>query len=141
MNLQDSSESIYDLFVKALQKAGLRQTQERFAILRAIIEINVPFQIVFLQKQLLSTKYYVSRGTLYNTLKLMEQIGILEKNFQNGKNFYVLNNQLKNSYVIVNQKEIKEIQLEEEVEQLLISHIENKYNMIIKRMKITFFQD
>jgi Fe2+ or Zn2+ uptake regulation protein len=141
MNLQDSSESIYDLFVKALQKAGLRQTQERFAILRAIIEIKVPFQIVFLQKQLLSTKYYVSRGTLYNTLKLMEQIGILEKNFQNGKNFYVLNNQLKNSYVIVNQKEIKEIQLEEEVEQLLISHIENKYNMIIKRMKITFFQD
>lgn len=141
MNLQDSSESIYDLFVKALQKAGLRQTQERFAILRAIIEIKVPFQIVFLQKQLLSTKYYVSRGTLYNTLKLMEQIGILEKNFQNGKIFYVLNNQLKNSYVIVNQKEIKEIQLEEEVEQLLISHIENKYNMIIKRMKITFFQD
>ena len=141
MNLQDSSESIYDLFVKALQKAGLRQTQERFAILRAIIEIKVPFQIVFLQKQLLSTKYYVSRGTLYNTLKLMEQIGILEKNFQNGKIFYVLNNQLKNSYVIVNQKEIKEIQLEEEVEQFLISHIENKYNMIIKRMKITFFQD
>jgi hypothetical protein len=57
------------------------------------------------------------------------------------KIYYVLNNQLKNSYVIVNQKEIKEIQLEEEVEQLLISHIENKYNMIIKRMKITFFQD
>jgi Fur family transcriptional regulator, ferric uptake regulator len=90
MNLQDSSESIYDLFVKALQKAGLRQTQERFAILRAIIEIKVPFQIVFLQKQLLSTKYYVSRGTLYNTLKLMEQIGILEKNFQNGKNLLCL---------------------------------------------------
>jgi len=141
MKLQDSFDSVYDLFVSALEKNGLRQTQERFAILRAVTEINVPFQINFLQNKLLSTKYYVSRGTLYNTLKLMEHIGILEKNIQNGKIYYNLNHEPKNVYVIVNQNEIKEIQLKNEVEHLLISYVENKYEIKIKKMKITFFQD
>lgn len=141
MKLQDSFDSVYDLFVNALEKNGLRQTQERFAILRAVTEINVPFQINFLQNKLLSTKYYVSRGTLYNTLKLMEHIGILEKNIQNGKIYYNLNHELKNVYIIVNQNKIKEIQLESELEHVLVSYVENKYEIKIKKMKITFFQD
>ena len=141
MKLQDSFDSVYDLFVNALEKNGLRQTQERFAILRAVTEINVPFQINFLQNKLLSTKYYVSRGTLYNTLKLMELVGILEKNIQNGKIYYNLNHELKNVYIIVNQNKIKEIQLESELEHVLVSYVENKYEIKIKKMKITFFQD
>lgn len=141
MKLQDSFDSVYDLFVSALEKNGLRQTQERFAILKAVTELNVPFQIKILQNKLLSTKYYVSRGTLYNTLKLMEQIGVLEKNIQNGKIYYNLNHEPKNVYVIVNQNEIKEIQLESELEHVLVSYVENKYEIKIKKMKITFFQD
>ncbi len=141
MKLQDSFDSVYDLFVNALEKNGLRQTQERFAILRAVTEINVPFQINFLQNKLLSTKYYVSRGTLYNTLKLMELVGILEKNIQNGKIYYNLNHEQKNVYIIVNQNKIKEIQLESELEHVLVSYVENKYEIKIKKMKITFFQD
>jgi len=133
MKLQDSFDSVYDLFVNALEKNGLRQTQERFAILRAVTEINVPFQINFLQNKLLSTKYYVSRGTLYNTLKLMEHIGILEKNIQNGKIYYNLNHELKNVYIIVNQNKIKEIQLESELEHVLVSYVENKYEIKIRR--------
>lgn len=43
MNAEDSSEIIFEQFVKALQIHGYRQTQERFAILRAIIGIKAPF--------------------------------------------------------------------------------------------------
>lgn len=140
MKPQESSEIVFEQFVKALQLHGYRQTQERFAILRAIIEIKAPFQINLLQKQLVSSKYYVSRGTLYNTLKMMEEIAIVDKFFQKGKCYYELNKEHSNSYMIVNQHEVRVIQLEEELEQFLISHVQKKYNLLIKKMKITFFQ-
>lgn len=90
---------------------------------------------------MVSSKYYVSRGTLYNTLRLMKEIGIIDKFFQKGNCYYEVNRAHQNSYMIVNQKDIQEIELEKELEQFLISHVEKKYNVSIKKMKITFFQD
>lgn len=141
MNMEDSSDAIYDQFVKALEIRGLKQTQERFTILREILEIDIPFPIDLLRKQLLLSKYYVSRSTLYNTLKLMEEVGLVDKFFLKGKSYYELHRAHKNLYVIVNQDKKKEIALEEDLEKFLISHIEKKYNVAIKGMKITFFQN
>ena len=103
MNLQESTDHLFRQFSNALLSRGLKQTQERFAILRAIIQLNAPFQIDFLRNQLLSQKYYVSRSTLYNTLKLMEDISVVDKIIMDGKLFYELNSSNKNSYFIVNQ--------------------------------------
>lgn len=141
MKIEESSDAIYDQFVKALEIRGLKQTQERFTILREILEIDIPFPIDFLRKQLLSNKYYVSRSTLYNTLKLMEEIGLVDKFFLNGKSYYELHRVHKNLYVIISQDEKKDITLEEDLEKFLISHVEKKYNVALKGMKITFFQN
>lgn len=141
MNLQESTDHLFRQFSNALLGRGLKQTQERFAILRAIIQLNSPFQIDFLRNQLLSQKYYVSRATLYNTIKLMEDIGIVDKIIMDGKMFYELNSSNKNTYFIVNQYERKMISLEKELENFIISHVEKKFNISIKGIKITFFEE
>lgn len=140
MNLQESSDYIYRQFANALLDRGLKQTQERFAILRAIIEIDAPFLIDILRNQLLSKKYYVSRATLYNTMKLMEEMGIVDKVILDGKLFFEINRSNKNTYSIINQHERKFISLDKDVEDFLISSIENKFNISIKGVKITFFE-
>lgn len=140
MNLQESTDHLYRQFANELLSRNLKQTQERFAILRAIIQLKAPFQIHFLRKQLLSQKYYVSRSTLYNTMKLMDEIGFVDKIIVEGKLFYELKSPGKNIYFIVNQNERKIISIDKEVEDFLISNIEQKFNISIKSMKITFFE-
>lgn len=140
MNLQESTDHLYRQFANELLSRNLKQTQERFAILRAIIQLKAPFQIHFLRKQLLSQKYYVSRSTLYNTMKLMDEIGFVDKIIVEGKLFYELKSPSKNIYFIVNQNERKIISIDKEVEDFLISNIEQKFNISIKSMKITFFE-
>lgn len=141
MNIQESTDHLFRQFSNALLGRGLKQTQERFAILRAIIQLNSPFQIDFLRNQLLSQKYYVSRATLYNTLRLMEDIGVVDKIIMDGKLYYELNSSNKNTYFIVNQTERKMVSLEKELENFILSHVEKKFNISIKGMKITFFED
>ncbi|HPE40235.1 MAG TPA: transcriptional repressor [Bacteroidales bacterium] len=141
MKLQESSDHLYRQFANALLSRNLKQTQERFAILRAIIQLNAPFQIDFLRKQLLSQKYYVSRSTLYNTMKLMEEISFVDKVIIEGKLFYELKKPQKSIYFIVNQKETKMISLDKEVEDFLISSVETKFNINIKSLKITFYEE
>ena len=140
MNLQESTDHLYRQFANELLSRNLKQTQERFAILRAIIQLKAPFQIHFLRKQLLSQKYYVSRSTLYNTMKLMDEIGFVDKIIVEGKLFYELKSPGKNIYFIVNQNERNIISIDKEVEDFLISNIEQKFDISIKSMKITFFE-
>jgi Fe2+ or Zn2+ uptake regulation protein len=138
--MQESSDHLYRQFANALLTQGLKQTQERYAILRAIIQLNAPFQIDFLRKQLQNQKYYVSRATLYNTVRLMEEIGVLDKIIMDGKLFYDINSTERNTYFLVNESERKMINIEKELENFIISHVEKKYDISIKGMKILFFE-
>lgn len=140
MCINESSDYLLRQFSNALLDRGLKQTQERFAILRAIIDIDAPFLIDLLRNQLLSKKYYVSRATLYNTMKLMEEMGIIDKVILDGKLYFEINRSNKNSYSIVNQYERRFISLDQELEEFLITSVETKFNISIKGVKITFFE-
>ncbi len=71
----------------------------------------------------------------------MEEIGVLDKIIMDGKLFFDLNITDKNTYFIVNESERKMINLEKELENFIISHVEKKFDTNIKGMKILFFEE
>ncbi len=72
-----TQEAVATYFREFLQANGLRQTRERFAILRAAYEFEGTFTFDALQQTLLDHKFRVSTATLYNTTQLLVQANLL----------------------------------------------------------------
>lgn len=81
--MKESFDSTYlavkKIFVDYLQRKKLRKTPERFAILKEIYSINTHFDIDTLYNQMKNNKYLVSRATLYNTIELLLDSGLVIK--------------------------------------------------------------
>lgn len=60
-----------------LQLSNRRKTPERYAILRAAYSIKGHFSLEKLAEQMSEEKFYVSRSTLYNTMRLFAQLRII----------------------------------------------------------------
>ncbi|MBP5771355.1 MAG: transcriptional repressor [Bacteroidaceae bacterium] len=73
-SLQDTVEQRLRLYLEANQ---LRQTKERFAILRAAYDIEGTFTIEDLQKKMQEERFPVSTGTLYQTTQILVQANLL----------------------------------------------------------------
>lgn len=58
---------------------NLRKTPERFEILHAVLDIKGHFDVESLYANLENKSYHVSRTTVYNTLELLCQCGIVRK--------------------------------------------------------------
>lgn len=85
---QDNVESA---LVDFLSRHGLRKTPERFAILRKALEVESHFEVDALHAAIEKDGYHVSRATVYNTVELLEEAGILRKlSFGNGSSVYEL---------------------------------------------------
>lgn len=86
---QDNVESA---LVDFLSRHGLRKTPERFAILRKALEVDSHFEVDALHEAIEKDGYHVSRATVYNTVELLEEAGILRKlSFGSGTSVYELN--------------------------------------------------
>lgn len=81
--MKESFDNIYltvkNIFIEYLQSKNLRKTPERFAILREIYTIKSHFDIDTLYNQMKNNKYLVSRATLYNTIELLLDSGLVIK--------------------------------------------------------------
>ncbi len=77
--LDNSYLSVKKLFTEYLQQRKLRKTPERFAILREIYSTNGHFDIDTLYNLMKEDKYLVSRATLYNTIELLLDCGLVIK--------------------------------------------------------------
>ena len=71
--------TVRKLFTDYLQEKQLRKTPERFAILKEIYSIKGHFGIEMLYNRMKDNKYRVSRATLYNTLDLLLDCGLVIK--------------------------------------------------------------
>ena len=72
-----TQEAVANRFQDFLAANGLRQTRERFAILRAAYDIEGTFTIEDLQQTLMLQRFRVSTATLYNTTQLLVQANLL----------------------------------------------------------------
>lgn len=84
LNDQNSNSASIKKFTAFLEKNNLRKTPERFAIFNCILKINNLFTIDFLSQQMASSVYHVSRATLYNTIDLLTQCGIIRRHVFEG---------------------------------------------------------
>ena len=85
MNKNQIFDSAVEILSNHLQLNKLRKTPERFAILKEIYFRDEHFDVEDLHQAMVLKEYIVSRATLYNTLELFLECGLVTK-LQFGQN-------------------------------------------------------
>ena len=104
-------------FTLFLNSKKLRKTPERFTILEKIFSLNKHFEVDTLHEMLEEDSFHVSKATIYNTINLLNECGLVRKySFDNQQAKYgkVTSNTTNHFYLICTEcgkiKDIKDLE-------------------------------
>lgn len=66
-------------FTRYLEEGHLRKTPERYAILARVMTLPPHFEVEEVCRELARTRFHVSRATVYNTVELLCNCGLLRR--------------------------------------------------------------
>ncbi len=137
---ENSFDQIRILFTEYLDRHGHRKTPERFTILKEIFATEGHFDIETLYIRMKNHKYRVSRATLYNTIELLLDCGLVTKH-QFGTNyaqFEKINRVVQHDHFIFNETgEVLEF-YDPRIEEIK-KHVQELFNVDITHYSLTFY--
>ena len=137
---EDNVDNIRKIFTDYLEKNAHRKTPERFTILKEIFATEGHFDIESLYIRMKNHKYRVSRATLYNTIELLLDCGLVTKH-QFGTNYAQFEKSLmfrQHDHFIFNDSgDVKEF-YDPRVEEIK-SQVENSFNVEVTSYSLTFY--
>ncbi|AQX03927.1 transcriptional repressor [Elizabethkingia meningoseptica] len=72
-------ETVKNVLKQYLQDKGYRNTPERYAIIEEIYNLDLHFNVDDLYLLMIQKKYQVSKATIYNTIEIFLDAGLIRK--------------------------------------------------------------
>ena len=140
-----SIEVIKDVLRQYLKDKGLRNTPERYTILEEIYNYDEHFNVDDLYLLMLQRKYHISKATIYNTIEVFLDAGLIRKHqFGEGSTYEKSYFDKQHDHLVLyksgSDKEIEEIiEFCDPRIQAIKDSIENIFNVNIDSHTLYFF--